>query len=116
MDAFLVPRTLGAQTREARLAAQAELEAECRADASRLGLPWPRPREMRRPGRPSRQQLYNDALYQCISKRTLQADLHTASVPLTWHKGMPVLGEAERLEADLRLAAEVLVPGEAEPG
>ena len=92
---------------------------------------------MRRTGRPSRQQLYNDAFYQCISRRTLPADLHTASVieglddpsvEAGGHDDLGLLDEAfgdpvpsdepEPVEAELaesEPAGQVEEPVEAEP-
>lgn len=75
----------------------------------RLGLPWPKPTEKRGPGRPSRQLLYTDALYECIKKRTLPEDLYSAQMPMSWEKGGRILGEEERVTAGLRHAAEIPV-------
>jgi DDE superfamily endonuclease len=112
MDAFLVPRASVSEQRASRLAAEAVREAERAADAARLGLPWPMPRAKKTPGRPSREQLYREALYACIRAGTLPPDLRTAQLPLTWQKGKPILGEAARLEAELVQMSDVPTPAQ----
>ena len=65
--------------------------------AAEVGLPWPPPaQKKRRVGAPSRQDLWQDRLYNLLGENKFQMvkAAGSATVPPWWRKGMPVDGPA----------------------
>eukprot|EP00971_Amphidinium_carterae_P252593 5014752-Amphidinium_carterae.2 len=50
-----------------------ELQSLRQQQAVRLGLPWPRHASVKRPGRPTREQQWQDLLYRSLFKNELPA-------------------------------------------
>ena len=98
MLAYMVPKKLApVSDGDARLQ-RARLDAEWKqAEAERLSLLWPRPRK-RAAGRPSRQQLFSDAIYKALEVKSLPGGLESSSVPGWWQPGMALV----RTVADVR--------------
>ena len=100
---FSVPARLASQTREQREAAEAERAAARKARADALGLAWPRVHKQRA-GRPSRQQLWEAALYEAIATDRPFADDLTKEVPLWWRPGLGLVRTIDAVQEDMREA------------
>ena len=92
MFAYMIPKqSCLVSDRQARLN-QEKLDEEWRqAEAHRLLLPWPRPRKSVAPGRPSRQEKFEDAIYTALQMKRLPMGLESSTVPLWWMPGMELV-------------------------
>ena len=73
--------------------------ARMKADAARVGLPWP-PSQRRRVGRPSRQGLREASIADAIKNGPLSQGV-PLQVPGWWKPGLKVWRAEEEMEADL---------------
>jgi hypothetical protein len=104
----MVPKKLvHTSDREARLERE-KLDSEWRqSEAKRLSLPWPRSRKRRPPGRPSRQQQFEDAIYRALEIKSLPDGLDSSTVPGWWHPGMDLVRSADQvMEEMMELSVE----------
>ena len=88
---------------------RSQAQAAAAAQADRLGLPWGGWSPARRPGRPSKQQLYEDMLVDALRCGRIDEVqlLETSYAPEWWRPGMGLLVEAP---AEAFLAAHECVP------
>ncbi|CAK0809199.1 unnamed protein product [Prorocentrum cordatum] len=106
MLAYMAPARVARASDPAARAARERAAAEWkRAEAERLGIPWPRPRVHKRVGRPSRQEHFHDAIYFALGKQSLPEGLETADVPGWWERGMGLVRTVAVATEDMQQAA-----------
>ena len=100
MRKFVVPKTstVKVDVEQARVE-RAVMAAKATAPNS-SGLSWPPPLKKRRVGRPSRRDLYVDAVCKHIDEHVSVSAIFTLDVPVWWVRGMVIL----RTEADVEKA------------
>ena len=70
------------------------------AAANSLGLSWPPPLQKQRVGKPSRRDLYVDAVYKHVDEHASVPADFTRNLPVWWLRGMGIM----RTEADVEKA------------
>ena len=104
--AFAVPKAQAERSRQQRLDAEVAADQQRQQLATELGLPWPQQRRVARPGRPSRQYLWEQALYRAIQEDRLPENT-PREVPVWYRKG-PIISQEEALEGRVEEAKPLL--------
>ena len=94
--AFAVPKARAERSQQQRLDAELAADQDRQQLASELGLPWPQQKGVARPGRPSRQFLWEQALYRANQEDKLPENT-PREVPAWYRKGS-IISQEEALE------------------
>ena len=89
MLAYMVPKQQSSVDDLTARRRQQELDSEwMKTEAHKLSLPWPKPQKRKGPGRPTRQQKFEDSIYNALVNKSLPEGLVSSAVPRWWNPGM----------------------------
>ena len=106
--AFAVPKAQAELSRVERLVAEDKRDRQRERMAAQVGLAWPPQRSRTGPGRPTRQSLWEQALYRAIRDLTLSANVQR-KVP-RWWRGGSIASEEMALERVVEEAQPAFEP------